>query len=263
MPHSQISPFSMRWHIPMCSMPHSHMIESCHTNEWERVTRSHSWRHLFIRVTWRMHMCVVTLSGQRRNPLCSMPHSQVWAESLKRVTWLIDVCDITSILQGQIVFDSFVGLIFGFLEPYELLHVQTLQDFMEHVTNAYVSWLIRMCDMSNRWHEVTIHSCELFMLGGRWDQFSIFLSRSQQHRTHTHIHTRKRGREKRKNQHPTPCCSRHANICITPSTHNLSRAETHAHTHTHTNIHTHTHTHTHKHTQPCKHTHHNEYTQSV
>ena len=114
MPHSHISPFSMQWNIPMRSMPHSHMIESCHTNEWERVTRSHSCRHSLIRVTWRMHMCVVSPCEQRSDPLFSMLHSHVRTESLTRATWLIDVCDITSILQGQIVFGLFFGVIFGF-----------------------------------------------------------------------------------------------------------------------------------------------------
>jgi len=41
----------------------------------------------------------------------------------------------------------FLVLFLAFLEPYELLHVQKLQGFMEHGTNAYASWLIRVCDM--------------------------------------------------------------------------------------------------------------------
>jgi len=52
----------------------THTIESCPTNEWERVTRSDSWRDSFKRVIWRMHMCIMT-------PFCAMTYSHVWYAS--------------------------------------------------------------------------------------------------------------------------------------------------------------------------------------
>jgi len=103
------------------------------------------WHDSFIRVTWIVGMCDISLIRR-----IDTTHSYVWHGSFICVTWLIHVCDMT---YSCVQHESFVCMTYMWHDSLKcsisLIRMSdVIHSYVRHDSFMCVTWLLHMCDMT-------------------------------------------------------------------------------------------------------------------
>jgi len=189
MPQSYVrhdSLICVKWLIEMCDILtcHIRMCDMTHWYVWHdlltcRICMCHmtQWHASLICVTWLIDMCDMThwyvwhdslISVTWLIDVCDMTHWYVWHDSLICVTWLIDICDMTHCNESSQHYDQSSMYVTRLIWHASFIRVTLLIDmcdclhrslesvwYVRHDISTYVTWLIRMHDMtfSHAWRD--------------------------------------------------------------------------------------------------------------
>ena len=233
------------------------MCRTWHTYVYD-MTHSYVWHDSFIRVTWLICTCDMTLSyvcvHMRRTwhiqmcvqmcriwhiHVCDMTPSYVWHDSFICVTWLLHVCDIT--------FSYLLANVQDVANPYVCANVQDVthpyvwQSYVWPDSFICVTWLIYVRDMTHSYVRHDSFVCVIWLC-----YIYIYMCTCVGHDTSicvckcVHIHTQMPYKYvfMRVTWLNHMCDMTESYVCVQMcSTWSI---HTHKHTHTHTHLHTHT-----------------------